>query len=383
MYKQRTEAGSLVVVIAMAMCLLHPATGQASDFRVALIGNSMLNMGIDFGGFSSNVQHGVDVKIGAGAMSLWKFCTLWYICKDAHRPKYVLIELRGTELTDPMNRNTYGRDAVGSDPELHAIVAKIEADPPPEVSGNHDFHAVVDRCYLPSMIEIARRSGVDLILARHKATSYRVDENAPHDAWWDTVMKYRQDLAAYCDSNGVFFLDYQFTPEIRLVEHYIYPSDDHLNYVGKLIWTDLLSADVGAILAGRQGARECTTFARLPGEWEAAYGLTARDGLDAFSDTDTDGVTNYAEYLADTNPSDPTSALGFVQAVLREGRLELTWRGGTLSAQHLEAITGLGAMAESWNTVRVYPPPTLPTNTFLEEGERGLQRFYRLRAERP
>lgn len=381
MPKHQTPVGPFVV--AIATCLLNWPMSQAADFHFTLMGNSMLTMGIDFGAFSRAVNHEVEVKSAGAGSSLWKLCTLWYVCKDSKRPKYALIEVRGTELTDPMHWNTYGREAMGSDPELQAIIAKVEADPPPLVSGNHDFAGAVNQCYLPYMIQVARSRGIDLIIARHKAPSYLIDENSPHDAWWDTVMKYRQDLANYCQSNGVFFLDYQFAPAIKFSEHYIGPGDDHLNAVGKAIWTSLLAADVRALLAGRRGANECTSFRRVPGEWEWQYGLSARDGLDESGDADRDGLSNYAEYAADTNPIDATSALRFVEVALHEGRLRLTWQGGAASVQRLEARTVLGGAPEFWSSVRVYLPPTPATNAFLEDGGSAGQRFYRLRAERP
>ncbi len=372
-----------LVLTALALCLLPWTAVRAADFHAAMIGNSMLNMGIDFGAFSSAINREVEVKLAGGAGSLWKCCTLWYVAKGSNRPKFVIIEVRSTELTDPLYRNTYGRDAIGSDLDLHAIVAAVESNPPPEVTGNHDFPAAVSQCYLPSMIQAARNGGVDLIIARHKAPSYGIDENSPHDAWWDAVMKYREDLTSYCQSNGVFFLDYQFAPEIKFAEHYLGPGDDHLNATGKQIWTSLLSADVNAILAGRRGANECTSFLRVPADWEWQHGLSARDGLDEIGDTDGDGSSNYAEYVADTDPVDPKSVLAFAAGVLESGRLKLTWRGGAASVQHLEARTVVNGSPGSWESVRVYTPPTPAVNSFLEDGDSVPRRFYRLRAERP
>ncbi len=46
----------------------------------------------------------------------------------------------------------------------------------------------------------------------------------------------------------------------------------------------------------------------LPDEWEAANGLQT-NAPDAIIDSDLDGVSNRAEYLAGTNPQDPSSYL--------------------------------------------------------------------------
>jgi hypothetical protein len=47
----------------------------------------------------------------------------------------------------------------------------------------------------------------------------------------------------------------------------------------------------------------------LPDEWETRYGLLAGDPLDRDSDLDEDGMSNWAEYIAGTDPSDPSSYL--------------------------------------------------------------------------
>jgi hypothetical protein len=48
---------------------------------------------------------------------------------------------------------------------------------------------------------------------------------------------------------------------------------------------------------------------RLPDEWETAHGLRSDDPVDAAVDNDHDGMTNLAEYLAGTNPTNALSVL--------------------------------------------------------------------------
>ena len=45
----------------------------------------------------------------------------------------------------------------------------------------------------------------------------------------------------------------------------------------------------------------------MPDAWESGHGLDPGSALDANLDADNDGMTNLAEYLADTDPNDPTS----------------------------------------------------------------------------
>jgi len=50
-------------------------------------------------------------------------------------------------------------------------------------------------------------------------------------------------------------------------------------------------------------------FDGMPNDWETTYGLNPDLPTDADLDTDRDGLTNLAEYLAGTDPQDPASAL--------------------------------------------------------------------------
>src|SRR5207245_568602 len=47
----------------------------------------------------------------------------------------------------------------------------------------------------------------------------------------------------------------------------------------------------------------------LPDEWELANHLNPTNALDAASDTDGDGMKNWEEYVAGTDPRDPLSRL--------------------------------------------------------------------------
>ena len=47
----------------------------------------------------------------------------------------------------------------------------------------------------------------------------------------------------------------------------------------------------------------------VPDEWELNYGMNPADAADADQDADGDGMSNRAEYLAGTNPTDRSSYL--------------------------------------------------------------------------
>jgi hypothetical protein len=67
----------------------------------------------------------------------------------------------------------------------------------------------------------------------------------------------------------------------------------------RLKWTEL-SSPVGSDLADSDQDG-------MHNSWEAAYGLKPNDGTDAALDTDMDGTSNINEYLAGTDPSNPSS----------------------------------------------------------------------------
>lgn len=55
-------------------------------------------------------------------------------------------------------------------------------------------------------------------------------------------------------------------------------------------------------------------------QWAANYGIT-----DPNADADRDGQSNYAEYLAGTNPNDAASAFRITRGEIKNGQLTLTW----------------------------------------------------------
>lgn len=61
----------------------------------------------------------------------------------------------------------------------------------------------------------------------------------------------------------------------------------------------------------------------LPDAWEMQYFGTLAYG--ASDDPDHDGLSNYQEYIAGTNPNDPNSVLRVTSMNLADGQVHLTW----------------------------------------------------------
>jgi hypothetical protein len=77
----------------------------------------------------------------------------------------------------------------------------------------------------------------------------------------------------------------------------------------------------------------------IPDDWESKYSVTNSN-----ADDDGDGQSNYAEYIANTNPSNADSVLRIVQTIIEpDGHSTITWSsvGGTrYRIQYADEIGG-------------------------------------------
>ncbi len=119
----------------------------------------------------------------------------------------------------------------------------------------------------------------------------------------------------------------------------------------------------------------------MPDDWESRYGLNPTNHLDAAEQADDDGLSNYEEYLADTDPTDPASFFGFDSLSCGlDGEFILQWQGGTGVVQYL--LTALPGTNPAWEIVYTNQPPTASRVT-LTNLSGGDQRWFRLKAVRP
>lgn len=97
------------------------------------------------------------------------------------------------------------------------------------------------------------------------------------------------------------------------------------------------TVDVGAYEFQGAGVGELTA-------WLEAYGL-ATDGSADFTDTDTDGMSNWGEWRADTIPTNALSVLRMVSAVSSPVGASVTWQSVATRSYWLERATDLGLPA--------------------------------------
>jgi len=124
----------------------------------------------------------------------------------------------------------------------------------------------------------------------------------------------------------------------------------------------------------------------LPDSWEyRIIDANASDSLRGIADVlpgddfDGDHASNYAEYLAGTDPVSALSALRLTSIVRSNQAIRLQWNGGVSATQYLERATSLSPGSQ-WLGILTNYPPTPITNQFLDVSGAGVSnRIYRLR----
>ena len=116
-------------------------------------------------------------------------------------------------------------------------------------------------------------------------------------------------------------------------------------------------------------------FNGLPVVWELTY--FGRTGVDPNADPDGDGMTNFQEYLAGTNPNDATSTLLITGLTVVDGGLQISW----LSAVNRQyTVQRADALGHAFTDLQSGLAATPPTNSWVIPTPAGAgPQFYRLR----
>ena len=118
----------------------------------------------------------------------------------------------------------------------------------------------------------------------------------------------------------------------------------------------------------------------LDDNWEMAY--FGHIGVDPKADPDGDGMSNYAEYNAGTNPNDPQSRFAFVDVALDPlGGIAIRWSS---VASKTYTVQRSGNLLESFSDVQTNIPATPGTNYLRDASATDAgPYFYRIQVERP
>ena len=114
----------------------------------------------------------------------------------------------------------------------------------------------------------------------------------------------------------------------------------------------------------------------LPNRWEDLH-FPVTGGVWNV-DTDLDGMLNWEELVANTDPQDDESVLKVTSLSPSGDTITIVWQGGTSSWQILECGSNLLQPAGTWQGIFTNPPPTPVTN--LQHTTRDGGRYYRIRA---
>jgi hypothetical protein len=115
----------------------------------------------------------------------------------------------------------------------------------------------------------------------------------------------------------------------------------------------------------------------LPNDWEIDHGLNPNDPNDAAEDDDHDGLTNWQEYLAGTDPQNAASYLGFNSVTVSGGTVNLNF---IRVANHSYTIQYAGTPTGSWQKLADFPanPTTEPAVIVDTSVASTSARFYKL-----
>jgi len=94
-------------------------------------------------------------------------------------------------------------------------------------------------------------------------------------------------------------------------------------------------------------------------------------------DSDGDGMSDWDEIVAGTDPNDPNSLLRILNIEKIPSGWKLEWQGGSNVSQYVDAATDL--TLGDWLTIHTNLPPTVITNDLIDVGVTNGNRFYRVR----
>jgi len=116
---------------------------------------------------------------------------------------------------------------------LPLILMQSEVNPEEWSGKNWDFKALVEKSFIPDMIQLTREKGIQFIFVREKNAKVMTLADESRD-----MRKYYQDMADYLKKEGVFLLDLAHDPALTVD---MFRDEMHLNPAGRLVFTRLVA----------------------------------------------------------------------------------------------------------------------------------------------
>jgi hypothetical protein len=114
----------------------------------------------------------------------------------------------------------------------------------------------------------------------------------------------------------------------------------------------------------------------MPDTWENLYGFNPQNSADAALDSDGDGVLNWKEYVAGTDPRDPNSYLMISRLDKNPAQAAVTFNAVSNRLYTVQFSDALGA---PWSPLQsVTPRTTNRVVSVIDPGATNRARFYRL-----
>ena len=114
----------------------------------------------------------------------------------------------------------------------------------------------------------------------------------------------------------------------------------------------------------------------MPDTWENLYGFNPQNAADAFLDSDGDGVLNWKEYVAGTDPRDPASYLAISRLDKNPAQAAVTFNAVSNRAYTVQFSDALGT---PWSPLQsLSSRPTNRVVSVIDPGATNRARFYRL-----
>jgi hypothetical protein len=115
---------------------------------------------------------------------------------------------------------------------------------------------------------------------------------------------------------------------------------------------------------------------RAPDSWENSNGFNSTNSNDGAGDADDDGATNVEEYMAGTNPNDPTSYLR-INSIAVGGNTSLQFLAVSNKNYTVQFSDELGQWSTLAHVLQITNPPPVRSIS-ITDSNAAPQRYYRL-----